>query len=157
MKTCVKCKLTLQLDKFYKKIGNRDGVQNWCKTCDNKRHKKWRRNNPERTREMSKEQRERNPEKMRAFVREYARKHPEVRRKAVEKWSKFNKHKISAQRKLQYAVKVGKIKRKVCFCGKKAQAHHEDYTKPLDVMWLCNLHHKARHMELDKLCKNIKS
>ena len=27
-------------------------------------------------------------------------------------------------------------------------AHHEDYTKPLDVRWLCKAHHRERHVEL---------
>jgi hypothetical protein len=32
-------------------------------------------------------------------------------------------------------------------CGaKKSVAHHEDYKKPLDVIWLCQEHHKAVHM-----------
>lgn len=32
-------------------------------------------------------------------------------------------------------------------CGDKAEAHHEDYTKPLDVVWLCRKHHKQRHQD----------
>jgi ribosomal protein S27AE len=34
-------------------------------------------------------------------------------------------------------------------CGnEKSLAHHEDYDKPLDVMWLCQPCHKQRHKEL---------
>ena len=44
----------------------------------------------------------------------------------------------------------GKIKREPCaVCGKeKAQAHHEDYSKHLDVVWLCTRHHADRHIYL---------
>ncbi len=36
-----------------------------------------------------------------------------------------------------------------CICGKlKVQPHHEDYTKPLDIVWLCPRHHQWRHSEL---------
>jgi hypothetical protein len=30
-------------------------------------------------------------------------------------------------------------------------AHHDDYDKPLDVMWLCQPCHKQRHKELKQL------
>ena len=45
------------------------------------------------------------------------------------------------------AVKQGKIIRLPCIvCGdEKSQGHHEDYTKPLDVIWLCDKHHKEKH------------
>ena len=43
-------------------------------------------------------------------------------------------------------LKRGKIKRQGCaVCGEPAQMHHEDYSKPLDVMWLCKAHHQALH------------
>jgi hypothetical protein len=33
-------------------------------------------------------------------------------------------------------------------CGEpEAQAHHDDYAKPLDVRWLCNKHHREHHGE----------
>lgn len=42
----------------------------------------------------------------------------------------------------------GTIIQKPCkVCGKnKSEAHHEDYTKPLDIIWLCKKH----HVEYDK-------
>jgi hypothetical protein len=110
MKQCSKCKKFLKIEFFYKKIGNKDGVQNWCKSCDNKRHKLWRKNHPEKVRQMSKLQRIRHPEKMRAAVNKYGRTHPEVSRKAVLKWAKKNKNKISVYKKVYYAIKTGKLK-----------------------------------------------
>lgn len=39
-----------------------------------------------------------------------------------------------------------KLKKEKCFCGEKeVHAHHDDYSKPLEVMWLCRIHHKERH------------
>lgn len=38
------------------------------------------------------------------------------------------------------------IKGKCAVCGDaKAEAHHEDYKKPLDVIWLCRKHHLEAH------------
>ena len=38
-------------------------------------------------------------------------------------------------------------------CGKecRTQAHHDDHSKPLDVMWLCPVCHAARHGEIGRL------
>lgn len=45
-------------------------------------------------------------------------------------------------------LKRGKIKKEACkICGDKAQMHHPDYGKPLEIMWLCRKH----HLELHKL------
>jgi hypothetical protein len=46
------------------------------------------------------------------------------------------------------AMKGGYLKRLPCeVCGKEiTQAHHEDYSKPLDVNWLCVRHHNDRHI-----------
>ena len=51
-----------------------------------------------------------------------------------------------------WAIKKGKLFRKPCvICGElKVQAHHEDYDKPLEVRWLCNKHHRARHQAIHK-------
>jgi ribosomal protein S27AE len=48
---------------------------------------------------------------------------------------------------LNSAVKAGRIVREACErCGHaEAQGHHDDYSKPLDVRWLCTLCHAAEH------------
>jgi hypothetical protein len=44
------------------------------------------------------------------------------------------------------AIRSGVLVVKPCEdCGKDAQAHHDDYSKPLDVRWLCVKHHSAWH------------
>lgn len=55
--------------------------------------------------------------------------------------------KHSARAKLRYAVKVGKVKRLPCEeCGDvKSHGHHPDYSKPLEVIWLCITHHRQKH------------
>lgn len=60
--------------------------------------------------------------------------------------------KTAARKAVENALRDGRLVRKACDkCGaSRAHAHHEDYSKPLDVMWLCPKHHKARHRELLK-------
>lgn len=43
-------------------------------------------------------------------------------------------------------LRRGKLERKPCeVCGEKAQMHHNDYSKPLEVTWLCRKHHLELH------------
>ena len=55
--------------------------------------------------------------------------------------------KTRAKNNLSYALRVGKISRQSCeICGDpKSHGHHEDYSKPLEVHWLCPKHHQMRH------------
>ena len=45
-------------------------------------------------------------------------------------------------------IRRGKIKREPCAkCGDpNAQMHHADYSKPLQIEWLCEFCHHARHV-----------
>lgn len=43
-------------------------------------------------------------------------------------------------------VRRGQIKKQPCeICGELAQMHHEDYSKPLEIKWLCRKHHLELH------------
>jgi hypothetical protein len=60
-----------------------------------------------------------------------------------------------ARQKLQRAVRSGLIRRLPCeVCGALVtEAHHPDYSKPLDVQWLCKRHHEEVHsLPVHPLC-----
>jgi hypothetical protein len=52
-----------------------------------------------------------------------------------------------ARKAVEIAIRTGKMNRLPCrVCGSEpAQAHHEDYSKPLDVTFLCKKHHDEIH------------
>lgn len=57
--------------------------------------------------------------------------------------------KANARSYLHVYVKRGKVDKKPCeVCGcERSEAHHEDYSKPLQVHWLCRDHHLQLHKE----------
>ena len=57
--------------------------------------------------------------------------------------------KLNARKKLTDAIKLGHITKEPCKCGEKeVEGHHEDYSKPLDVEWLCTKCHRKHHRRL---------
>lgn len=54
---------------------------------------------------------------------------------------------VRARTAIGSRIRRGTLKRKACqICGaRKTQAHHPDYSKPLEVFWLCEKHHRAVH------------
>ena len=67
--------------------------------------------------------------------------------KACKAYRERNKKKYQAQNAVNNALRDGLLIKHLCFiCGKNSQAHHPDYDKPLDVVWLCDKHHKEAHL-----------
>jgi hypothetical protein len=64
-----------------------------------------------------------------------------------QRWRKRNPKSYLAHLSVQNALNLGVIERAPCsVCGAdKAEAHHPDYERPYDVIWLCRTHHKALH------------
>lgn len=78
------------------------------------------------------------------------RKRQEVNLTAYERTKRYrqnNADKIRARSAVQRAVVNGDLVKASCeICGeKRTEAHHEDYSKPLDVRWFCKNHHENRH------------
>lgn len=72
-------------------------------------------------------------------------------------YRKENSDKYKAHNAVNNAVRDGRIQKEPCFfCGDdNVVGHHVDYSKPLDVIWLCQACHKLVHAYEDK-AKEIK-
>lgn len=55
--------------------------------------------------------------------------------------------KVSARKILAQAIRSGNIVKQSCeVCGDLVSfGHHDDYSKPLEVRWLCRKHHRELH------------
>jgi hypothetical protein len=84
-------------------------------------------------------------------LRRFRKNNPDKWRQYQKNWNNKNRRKYLAHKKVENAIKSGELLTQSCFCGAKAHAHHDDYSKPLEVLWLCPQHHKDRHRELVKL------
>jgi len=133
MKKCFKCNKIKSLKDFYKHPQMKDGHLNKCKECTKKDVCLDRKNSPN--------------------ARKYDKKRwkeNKIRREAIykrtKKWNKKNPLGYKAHYLVSNAIRDGRLKRMPCeICGGKSHAHHEDYSKPLEVRWLCPIHHQQLH------------
>jgi hypothetical protein len=86
-------------------------------------------------------------------MRRYRREHPERTKGANKRWQRRNPEAVRAHDAVYVALQVGTVcKPSRCEnCGRRVwsrnlHAHHEDYSKPLEVEWLCASCHKDRHV-----------
>lgn len=134
MKTCSRCKKLLDKSAFYSDKRTPSGLKSQCKSCHTEGNLRTR--DPENSsiinRRYMREARKRNPELFRERERVASRKRV---------WDK----KREARYQLNLAVRRGDLVRpSLCSqCGSsgKITAHHTDYSKPLEVIWLCYVCH----------------
>ena len=150
-KKCFKCKKVKLLNGFYKHKHMGDGHLNKCKQCTKKDVLQHRENNLERIKAYD---RFRDLLPKRVVARKiYAttEKGKRAGNKAKRKWNNQNPEKRAANILLGYAIARGQIKKQPCEkCSSilRIHGHHEDYTKPLDVNWLCPQCHSNLHKDL---------
>ena len=103
-----------------------------CVACNRRKWNDWRAKNSEHR--AAYEQAHKHP---RSYVGRHAKKSSDPRYRMRRK----------AMAQLAYAIKRGDIIRCPCeVCGEtRSQAHHHDYSKPLEVKWLCAKHHRQLH------------
>lgn len=134
MKKCFKCLSVKSFGDFYKHPKMTGGRLNKCKECVRLDVDKYRLKNLERLRAYDKQ-------KAKAYSK------TETSKKTKINYRKNNLIKGRAHSRVQYLIESGKMKRLPCeVCGEvKSQAHHDDYNKPLDVRFLCQIHHSEHH------------
>lgn len=108
-------------------------------------HRIWWKNNGDTYSEKRKEKRKNYTEEQKEKIREYARKNRKI---YIEK----NFEKEKARRIINYFVQRKYVEKpkecSKCFKESKIEAHHPDYSKPWDVIWVCRECHLAIHKEL---------
>lgn len=65
-----------------------------------------------------------------------------------ERWQQQHPERRRAHEAVRRAILRGELVRQPCEdCGATVtvDAHHDDYSRPLEVTWLCRLHHVRRH------------
>ncbi len=83
------------------------------------------------------------------YYRGYRVRNLEQTRKAVLDWKKKNPEKSNAHQRVYRAVQTGRLQKPdhcpACGNAGPVHAHHDDYSKPLDVKWLCSKCHGVQH------------
>jgi len=147
-KVCFKCGQILPLSDFYRHSQMADGHVNKCKECNKKDVQEdykrkivdpeWRLKERERSREKMRTARGNGkylsipPDKKRGSLKRYTDKYPE-KKIARNKSQRLNPEPCV-----------------VCGSTENLEGHHEDYSKPEDITWLCRKHHYERHVEIRK-------
>ncbi len=125
IKPCKKCGGT---DRYAQKHDRKIGQ---CKTCEANRYKN-------------------NKDKIKNNVEQWRKNNLDKRKIISSRYKQKNKEKIQAHNKVQYAIKRGDLpKVSTCACAdcsiEAQEYHHEDYSKPLEVVPLCRECHIKRH------------
>lgn len=154
-KKCSKCKIVKDEHEFCKNSAAKDGLQCSCKDCyklyqqieknkeaGRRRARKSYVKHAERIREKERLKRmtPENIEKRRIYYREHLKTYEKRPERKLRK---------SIRAKVLCQIELGKMIRPTecskCGSNIKIQQHHKDYSKPLDVIWLCNICHGLEH------------
>lgn len=124
-KVCFKCKVEKKLTEFYVHPAMGDGRLNKCKEC---------------ARKDVRANYEANTERYRAYDR-------------ARGYRAGDPTKVAARNAVNHALETGALVKGDCEvgvdCHGRIEGHHDDYSKPLKVRWLCKKHHAQEHMNTE--------
>lgn len=123
-KSCTCCGETKSVSEFYKRLGYRDGIQAHCKTCERAKTAGYQRSKA---------------------GREMLKRHS---RRDYEKFKEKQNARVSVRRAILSGNLVKPNYCSACLNDCRPHAHHRDYSKPLEVIWLCLSCHRAEHKSL---------
>lgn len=137
MRRCSKCNTFKDNSYFTKNSQLKSGLNRWCKDC---------------TRRNSRNGYFKYKSKRIESIKKWrmSEKGKQVYEQSIKKWVNRNPKKYVAHYVVSMAIKHGILHPRGCErCDSiVSQAHHEDYDKPYEVIWLCPQCHKDRHQEI---------
>lgn len=127
-----------------------------CRPCKHEKQKETDRQNPEKARARWRRKYAKSRDRILTYRRIYYANHkyerPADYLKKNRQWRAEHRVEWNAKARVRYAVQSGKILRPaacaVCENHCKPQAHHFDYSRPLDVVWVCASCHRLVHSEI---------
>ena len=136
MKKCFKCNATKDISDFYVHLQMADGHLNKCKECTKS--------------DVAKRAAEK-PDQIKAYerLRNTLPGRRVLKKSYASEYRSKNRDKHLARIKVGNALRGKKLVKLPCeICGNsKSEAHHHDYSKPLEVKWVCKFHHMQLHKE----------
>lgn len=146
MKMCSKCRQVKQPKDFLRSKWATSGWQSWCRACKNAGSRGYQHSHKGNEVRLKYNQ----TSTCKFNVRKY-RQSPKGRTavaKALRKYRSTYPDRIKAHTEVRNAIVAGIIVRQPCeVCGstENIHGHHDDYSKPLEVRWLCPKHHREHH------------
>jgi hypothetical protein len=140
-KLCRVCREVKPLIEFYRNSNGRgDGFGYSCKTCTKIKSTQWRKDHITDSAALLRRaaSQKRYTQSARGKIK---------RNQMTKKLIRLNLEKYHARYTTDNAVSSGQLVRQPClFCGSpETEAHHDDYSKPLSIEWLCQKHHREVH------------
>jgi len=165
VRRCTRCMAVKSFTGFYKDSRAPAGLQRWCKDCrreydqtpERRDAAARRRQSPEGKAAQAAYQRQnRHTPERKATLAKY---HRSAKGKAAQARRKErHPERVRARSAANHAIRDGLLIPQPCeVCGefllgdggrRLVDAHHDDYSKPLDVRWLCGEHHAEHHRAL---------
>ena len=166
VKWCYACKEYMNIEHFGKNRRKQDGYATECRACkkiaDAKSYQKHRARRLQRMKEYKEEHYEeirikdietsrskRGRKRNRVATKKYYNTHKEIVGKRVKEGYVKYPEKYRSRTAFRNACKCGKIQRpkecQQCFIECTPDGHHEDYSKPFEVVWLCKGCHGKMH------------
>lgn len=148
-KHCRRCNSTKPASEFSKRSRVKDGLQSCCKSCMSNIYMEKHSEIRERQQSAWSRYSEENRDKLIAKNKQYRARNKDALSAKKKLYFEHNPKKLAAKNSIHSHVLTGRIQRMPCeICGEeKAEGHHDDYDKPLEVRWLCKKHHARWHVE----------
>lgn len=173
LRICSKCQKEKNIDDFTKDKRKSCGRSMECYECHRNRNKEYSKRMPEEVKKRKLQKRseygQRNKEainkrlrennradhKKKEYMKKYRDAHKDKIRAYMNGWREKNWEKVLAHSAVKDHVDRGNIIKpsKCPICNSsdhRIEAHHSDYSKPLEIVWMCQICHLAIHQRINE-------